>query len=395
VSHIIGRGRYARATYPVQPGGFLSANVASTFVLRQGGSPAPGVYTTPDALRAALELVDPALYKVITFDSSIEDPHLTAGPWPMNNTMWLDDSTATSDFALHIDTGAVIDSTYLRIANGLQVSCEAVGTSPLVTSDYTQLVLDEQSELVSTPGSAPFLQVTAAGSFSKLYLYGESVVGDATDNVATVDVGQSLVAIITNGANLENHAVGGAGRLSSHLSPGALLGVQDTALGAQSILAISSLVNFTPAVNGNWPTGAGRPSLVSQALNILSAPSIATGFLPANSGAVTNLTVPTSSITKARGGNIAGYAFIGGTNSGATTITVQILRDATVIYTYPPIVQGAAGNWACSFPFLDALPNALAHTYSIKAAASGGATISVVGNAIVSGSNAFIGVQET
>lgn len=269
MSHVIGRGRHGRETYPSASQSAAALARATAFVLRQGGTPGPGVYADPELLRLALAAVDPGIFKVVTIDSSDGAAHLTPGHWALNNATLINNNTTAYSYGLHIDTGCIIDSAYLRIANFLQVSCEAVGTSPLVTSADTQVVVDEQATLSSVAGAAPFLHVTAAGNFSKLYIdHFGTTVGDAAHNVATVDVGQNLIAIIDDGSNLQDHAVGGEGRLSSHLSPGALLGVQDTGLGAQSLLADAHLVAYTADAT-KWVGPA--PTTVKQALDRIAA----------------------------------------------------------------------------------------------------------------------------
>ena len=269
MSHLIGRGRYRGEAYPSQPVGFTPLGVAASFVLRPGGAAGPGVFTDPEALRGALLTVDPGLFKVVTVDPSLANAHLTPGRWAVNLTTFQLQLAATGDFSLHIDTGAVLDTTWLRFASDLIVSEEAVGTSPIVTSANTQVILDEDAELATVAGAAPLLHVTTVGNFSKLFLNGESQVGDASHHVATVDAGQTLVAIITNGANLTDHAVTGGGTLSSHLSPGALLGTQDTAFGFQSVLGDSHLVRYTPGDVTKWVGPA--PTTVQQALDRIAA----------------------------------------------------------------------------------------------------------------------------
>lgn len=257
----------------------LALTAMAAFVFRPDGIAGNGVYVTSESLRLALARLDPATPRVIVVDSSDGAAHFTAGHWALNNTTLINDNTTAHSYGLHIDTGCVIDSAYLRIANFLQVSSEAVGTSPLVTSADTQVVVDEQAQLFSIAGAAPFLHVTAAGNFSKLYIdHFGTTVGDAAHNVATVDVGQNLIAIIDDGSNLQDHAVGGEGRLSSHLSPGALLGVQDTGLGAQSLLADSHLVTYTAGDATKWVAPA--PTTVQQALDRIAANTTNTHPIP-------------------------------------------------------------------------------------------------------------------
>ena len=253
------------------------------FVFRPNGPAAGnGVYTTPESLRLALARLDPATPRIIAIDSALGAAHFTSGRWALNNATLVSDNTLPNTGVtdlLHIDTGCVIDSGYLRVANFVQVKCEAVGTSPFVPSALTQLLVDEQASVTSVAGAAAFLHITAAGNFSKLYIdhYG-SIVGDATHAVATVDSGQNLIAILGDGANLQDHAVGGAGRLSSHLSPGALLGVQDVAIGAQTIQADSHLVAYTPADATKWVGPA--PTTVQQALDRIAANTTNTHPIP-------------------------------------------------------------------------------------------------------------------
>ena len=192
-----------------------------------------------------------------------------------------------------------------------------------------------------------------------------SVIGDGTNSVFVVEAAGSVTMLAVVGSDFRNNIIS-----------------QGTAPGGVATVDVDSSSAIGPS------QGAGvtlTTTLIG--LNAVEA------FLAANSGAVASVTVPTGNLTKERTGRIEVSGFIGGSNSGAATVTVQLLRDAGVIATYPPIVLGAAGNWAAQLAITDTLADSNVHTYSIKATPSAG-TISVVGNASKTLSNAFVQAQE-
>jgi hypothetical protein len=218
-----------------------------------------------------------------------------------------------------------------------------------------------------------------------------STLGDGVHPVVTTDVGQISVVQCFNFSSVTAHALAGLGSTISHVDGcSGVTAPQDVTTNNVFFVDKASQTAYTPGFPGNWQPA---PTLVNAALDQLAAPNVIQGFLAAGSGAVATLTVPTGNIAKLRSGKVQVDGFIGGSNSQAATITVTLLRDAAVIATYPPIVMGAAGNWAAGLNVLDTLPDTANHTYSIKASVSAG-TITVVGNASAALSNALLVAQE-
>jgi hypothetical protein len=192
-----------------------------------------------------------------------------------------------------------------------------------------------------------------------------SIIGDGTNAVILVEPA-GVVGVNLTGSEINNNAI------------------------AQSTGPGGTVQAFMDSSSATGPTQGAGVTIDRIYLGL----NAAEGFLAATSGAVGSVSVPTStSITMTRTGAVDVSGFIGGTNSAAATITVQLVRDAAVIATYPPIVLTAAGDWSASLAITDQLTDDTSHTYSIVATPSAG-TIDVVGNASKTLSNAFVEARE-
>jgi hypothetical protein len=373
---------------------FLNEDPLTAFVFQPGGIAGGNVYTTWQALYAAASLSSGPIWVFVNDNDGARPAHVTAGTYNVQNWTFQGAQrpvTVPGAAQLIFDDGAVFVFNKLRlqfikfVQNGNTVP---VWTAP---AGQSRVWIAEQTVLCPTPLAVAAVPWGALpnGATLVLNIVG-STIGDGTHAAISMVAGSTLIAVCISGNVTANAVSGGAGTFTLSVDNATTVNLTQAPVPTVSFLSNAALDAYTPAVPGNWQPA---PTLVSGAFDQLAAPNVIQGFLAAGSGAVATLTVPTGNIAKLRSGKVQVDGFIGGSNSQAATITVTLLRDAAVIATYPPIVMGAAGNWAAGLNVLDTLPDTANHTYSIKASVSAG-TITVVGNASAALSNALLVAQE-
>jgi hypothetical protein len=244
----------------------VRALTGPSFVFRPGGVQTGNVYTSWAAVAAAIAATPGRRWLLV--DSTIAAAHMTAGgPYDLDNIEISGQNTGGTE-SLVIDVGATFTSTSMKLTNGIDIASNATST-PWTTSTFTELVLEFAATLVCNAGAAPFLRVTAAGTFSDLFLQNTSGLGDGTHNVVTIDAGQELV-VRPDLALLAAHATTGAGTCQVFAHAESIINLpQDVTTFTVTNVAVAPQVAYTPAVPGNWAGAA--PATVQAALDRIAA----------------------------------------------------------------------------------------------------------------------------
>jgi hypothetical protein len=338
-------------------GGSGSGGAGGIFVWQPGGTTGVGIYTTPQSLGAALATAKGPKIVGVDISNGAADLTMAGSPYNLDDVRFVP-CLGSPAILITVESGVTFtpSTTSLTLERCI---LQTTGGGTVWSPPGSAFLTLEVSQVLPGAG-APLLSCSALVDLSAE----ASIVGDGVHTAILLEAAGELEAsLIASG--IDDNALG-----------------QGTAPGGVALITLdaSSAVGATQ--------GAGiTVTPVLQGLNAVEA------FLASNSGAVSSVTVPTAGLTMERTGLVDVHGFIGGTNSAGATITVQLLRDAAVIATYPPIVQALAGNWAASLAITDILTDDTAHTYSVKAAASAG-TIAVVGNGSKSLTNAFVRAQE-
>ena len=254
----------------------LPFTVAATFVYRPGGVAYRNVFTTWAALMAAVSLLDPETSKFITVDDSLLPAHATTvnggAPWNLDNCTFLINNAGNGQ--LLIDPGCHFAYSSLWLKGGMVFEVSAAATAPVVESAPFACTYLEDGDLtqIIALGAHPFCHVGSTGGMF-VSLEDQSILGDATHNVFTVDVGGSLIFSVGGegiGATINTHAIGGLGTAICGVgSTGMVHSPQD--VGTLTIInnALSQNTAFTAGTPGNWAGSA--PTQVKAAIDRLAA----------------------------------------------------------------------------------------------------------------------------
>lgn len=295
----------------------------ATFVFRPGGVAGGNVFTTWASLMAAVSLT-PGL-RIIYIDDSLAAAHMAAGgPYDLDNVT-LAGNQASATFTLIIDDGATFHSSSLTISNGLLLQSNST-TSPWTPSSFFDFTIGSTCIAQSNAGAAPLLAVTAPASGGVIDVEMTGILGDFTHNVVTVAAGQQLTVRAEGPVtSIRAHAFGGLGTVDVFRESACTVSsVQDVSTFVIHEASLASATAYTPATAGNWQPA---PALVSAALDQLAAPNFV--FAHGNTGTGTGtVTVTTGNITKAKNGQMKVKAGVMCSTSGATTLTLQLVRDA-------------------------------------------------------------------
>jgi len=145
------------------------------------------------------------------------------------------------------------------------------------------------------------------------------------------------------------------------------------------------LAQYVASTPANWTP---KPRTVQDALDTLSGliPIVTTlatpNFVKATGQGGTGtgvITTVTPAISKLRTGQMNVAATISGTTTAGTTVTLQLLRDATPIGAAIVVTTLSAGDgFTGAINAIDTAPDAAAHTYTLTATATAG-NITVAG----------------
>jgi hypothetical protein len=351
-----------------------------TFVFKPGagGVQASNVYTTWAGLAADVAKVPGP--RTILVDPSLAPCHMTAGgPYDLDNVTFRVNE-GSLDFTLHIDTGASFTSSSITLS-GITVSCDAAAT-PWTPTAFAALSMENGATLSSSAGHAPFMAITAAGSFSQVLCPAAVAIGDGATNVFTVAVGQELDIFVGGpqfqggGSGLNAHACGGLGTVHCIIDDSAVVALpQDVATFTQILSSKATQCAFTPTTGAQWNP---VPTQVGAALDQLAAPNPVQTTAVVGSGGHT-VSVTTGNIAKKKSGVVHVSGDCSGATAAADTITCTLLRDAAVLRTKTIVTTAGQLNYDVAMSFEDVLPDLANHTYSIQLAGAQNNTVAANG----------------
>jgi hypothetical protein len=326
-----------------------------TFVLQPGGTAAGNVFTDVPTMLAAGALVPgPKTYMV---DDHLAAAHVPAGAYTaasLDNSTWLgvvNPATGNSS-TLIFDAGAVWELSQIMLDGGMLFQQSAGATAPVFAlvapAVQAQIIIRGANSSIQALGAQPW-GTAGNATFLSVQIEGTSFVGDATHNAFKALAGGTcacnLMAPFASAMAL--HAFGGAGTLDVQYN-----------------------VANTPLQTQDTTTQA---FFYSGAANVVQASTVA------GSGTGT-VSAVTGNISKKLTGKVMVSGVVSGVISGAGTVTVSLLRDATPIgHGVPYVALATATGFAVSVNFVDTLPDAANHTYTVQAVASAG-TIATAAN---------------
>jgi hypothetical protein len=322
-----------------------------TLIFQPGGTPAGNLFTTWATLYAQASLYGPGLTVIV--DDSIAAAHMTAGG-PYNLQGWVLRGMSQTPATLIIDPGASISAstTQLEVQN-LIVSNQTTAAPAWTPGAGAQLVISQDDGQVLSTTAQPFLHVTAAASFTvvSLNVLGAEF-GDGAHAAMSVDAGQTGIVQL-NGGTLLTDAVAGAGTLNVTVAAGSPGNVPAQTVTTVNTFYVGFAKSNSQVAVGNTGTGGGT------------------------------VTVTTPAITKAKNGKmLVNASCLLSTSAAASTLTVQLKRDAANIGTAKTLVVPATGiptGIDVSIDAIDTAPDNAAHTYTLSVSVSAG-TLTVAAN---------------
>lgn len=356
-----------------------------TFVFKPGaaGTLASNVYLTWAALAAdAAKVPGP---KWIEVDDTGGAAHVTTGgPYDLDQVTFVGTSEASGAVAsLTFDDGATFTAKTLTLEN---INVVPAGHSSAWTIAGGAVLFAINSSVQQGVGTTPWVHVNNGGT---LIVNGiqNVLLGDGTHASIAMVAGSAVTMLLFCFATLSANAVsGGAGTLT--VIADASCTVSATQAPAPTIILadLATQVAYTPATAGNWNPA---PTQVAAALDALAKPNFVQAAGNTGTGTGT-ITVTTGNITKAKNGQMNVRAVCSGVTTAATTVTLQLVRDAATNIGNPIVVTtlSAGDGFTGAINFIDTAPDAAAHTYKLTATAG-------AGNLTVAASSAQIGVAES
>ena len=350
------------------------AGPTQSLVFQPGGTAGGNVYTTWATLAAAMAITTGP--KTVLVDSTLATAHMTVGaaPWNLDNCTFA--PIWNSDDTLFIDDGAHFTCGRLELVGGMIFSGAAsvAANIPMTSSAaFAAIFLREGSTLVSTTAQ-PVVHVTAG--FFNLNAFEASIVGDAVHPVISTD-GAFLGFFCFEDSQVKANAVSGAGAAATAATIDA--SSVYSASGVVTLIDNASRVAFAPAINANWQP---VPTQVKAALDQLAASNTISAVGNTGTGGGT-VTVVTGNITKKKNGQMTVSAScLLTTSAAASTLTVQLKRDAANIGTAKTLAVPASGivtGLDVSIDAIDTAPDNAAHTYTLSVSVSAG-TLTVAAN---------------
>jgi hypothetical protein len=246
-------------------GGGPVAFLEYAFVFRPGGVPGGTVYTTENAVKAAMATV--AGPKLLQIDSSLAPAIFALANWDADGvTITGTDFNSTLQFQ---GAASILPTTNdLTIEN---VTIDAHGPASVWAPSSGVAILKLDNSLVeSVAGAAPFLDQTAAGGLSTLILDNLAQLGDGVHAAVTVDAGATLALTLANSSTALANALAGAGTAIVGLNSDSTITLPQ-GVGTLTIIqnSIAKNIAYTPAVLANWSGVA--PSSVANALDRIAA----------------------------------------------------------------------------------------------------------------------------
>lgn len=346
-----------------------------TFVFQPGGTAGGNVYTAWASLMASVALTPGP--KWIVIDTAFGAATVTAGTWNVEQCTFRG-ATGRTQTILGFATGAVLVWTELTLEQSVRFVNNGTGNVTTQAVAGWILYLHASNIQSAAAPAVPWLRASANGT---IQTFDAGSVGDATHNVVTVDAGVTVISQNLGDGSTLAHAYGGLGAVSPQLDDaGGFSATQDiSTVNATFLFSLATQLSYTPGTAGNWNP---VPAVASAALDQLAASNhvSATGNTGTGGAAVT---VTTGNITKAKNGLMqVSASCLLTTSAAASTLTLQLKRDAGNIGTAKTLVVPATGIPAgidCTIDFIDTAPDNAAHTYTLSVSVSAG-TLTVAAN---------------
>jgi hypothetical protein len=328
-------------------GGGGSAGESTSLVYRPGGTPAPGVFVTSAALRAALDTIDEAADKVIVLDAGTGQLDAADSPWPLNNVTF---ESGQAVGLLTFEAGMTIKNTSTTIrARNIGIAVDPASAAAMLLSNMPDIIIDFQSAVFSNLSAAPMVDVIATQTLAVLNRDASAITGP----LAKIETGGAVEVVSLGGSTVTAGAF-----IHGAVAGGVLLVVSDP----------SSAQMVSPQ------TDAGNLAVTASILDTAPNTTQASGAVgsPGNS-----VNVVTGNIVQTRtGSKMLVMATIAGVTAGATTVTLQLKRDgAGGTSIGNPIVAttlSAGDGFEGAINFIDTPPDTATHTYALVATAGAG-----------------------
>lgn len=341
-----------------------SGALGPVLVYRPGGVTAGNVYATWPALMAAV-LARPG-HKWIEIDTSLGAASVPAGAWNLDDVTLVPRVPAViGATTLTFEQGATITYELLEVRGPLQL-VQASSAVVATAQENSLLLLLYGANIKVEPAAAPFLEVTAAEVAAQIIAVAAGI-GQNNNPVVQVDAGATCTIHVFDQSGVHADALSGGGTAivfyDASSAPGAPQTVTTLTL---TPVDLAADVGYTPAVPGNWQPA---PAAAAAALDQLAAPNYVQALALAGAAAATQI-ITTGNIAKKRSGIVRVSAQQSLLTSAQDNVIFTLQRDGVNIAGAPTIEVTSAGAndyVTASIEYLDQLPDANNHTYSILA----------------------------
>lgn len=314
----------------------------ATFVFQPGGTARGNVFTTWATLMASVSLSPGRKYIIV--DNTLAAAHATTGAWNIADCYFTaEDVSTNASRTLIVDDGCSFGGSAVVWWENILLENHNVTTSPFVAAGGVQL---SHKYLFGGPqcvgGAVPMYGAPAAGQSVSLTLFGSASIANAGAPVVANNAAGGTVNIrALDSTNVAASTLTGTGAIT-------LRYVDAATFGAQAGLTTLTLTPLEPA-----------------------NPTQASGQSGTGTGTVT---VTTGNIQQKKSGQVLVIANIAGVTAAATTVTLQLVRDAATNIGNPIVVTtlSAGDGFTGSIAFVDTLPDAAVHTYKLTATAGAG-----------------------
>ena len=373
-SSIVSRTQGAGPVYA-----YIVEDPTPSFLFKPGATGAQdgNVFLTWAALYAAAsQVAGPVTVRV---DDSVAAAHMTAGAYTLDGWTF----TGNGSNTLIIDVGVTWTNTNIVTFEDVNVTNNATA----VVWDYTGaegILYVRGGITIESTSTGPLAENNASSGFGFIVIaYLFATIGDGTHAVVQTQAGKTSVIELVTGVTVAANALSGGGTaLTRFDSSSSANGTQSVTTFTPAAISSAGSTSYTAATAGNWNP---NPTTAKQALDQLAAPNVVSQKGNGGTGTHT-VTVTTQNITKAKNGSITGGVFISGTSAAADTMTVSLVRDvasANVTVASTTVVTNATTlTYNAGFSFVDTLPDAAAHTYSIVCAGAQNNTVAANGAAV-------------
>jgi len=213
MSHVIGRGRYARETYPFGSGGTGGGSIAATqyvFVFRPGDplGNRQNIYTSWTSVYAAMSSVQGS--KRLEIDGSFAPVHIPAGAYNLSGVEFFSAQDTVQGFTVIMDDGATITFDSL-FNNGVTIQSQSSSPVFTQTAGNAFVFCYNSGTFLSELGAAPFFRVTTTATELYLLLSDQSVLGNGFvagfPPVVKVEGAATFFSAVTSGSFVQPAAI--------------------------------------------------------------------------------------------------------------------------------------------------------------------------------------------